>query len=123
LDKYLHEITSCNEVLKEVTGTAVSVKQSAVFSKPLFRPPYGRIKGAQLKALLPDYAVVMWDVLTGDYNQSLHLDRAFKRSCKETRPGSIVVFHDSYKAEKQLKSLLPRYIDYCLAQGYSFEWL
>jgi peptidoglycan-N-acetylglucosamine deacetylase len=57
------------------------------------------------------------------YNPSLPLEKAFSRICKVTRSGSIIVFHDSYKAEKQMKSLLPRYIDYCKAQGYSFEWL
>jgi peptidoglycan/xylan/chitin deacetylase (PgdA/CDA1 family) len=123
LEQYLEEIKTCDEALAAVTGTAVSTKTSAFFSKPLFRPPYGRISSKQLKALLPHYEIIMWDVLTGDYNKFLHVENALRRSCKETRPGSIVVFHDSYKAERQMKKILPRYIDYCLAQGYTFEWL
>jgi peptidoglycan-N-acetylglucosamine deacetylase len=117
--KYIEEVKRCDEIMAQVTGAAVSPKNS----KPLFRPPYGRITGKQVNALAAHYELIMWDVLTGDYDKHLHLDRAFKRSCKETRAGSIIVFHDSYKAEQQLKNLLPRYIDYCLSEGYTFEWL
>lgn len=119
VEHYLEEINLCDEVMAQVTGAA----QSAKNSKPLFRPPYGRIKGNQLHALLPNYEIIMWDVLTGDYDKHLNVERALKRSCRETRSGSIIVFHDSYKAEKQMKSILPRYIDYCLSQGYTFEYL
>ncbi|MBC7487193.1 MAG: polysaccharide deacetylase family protein [Cytophagaceae bacterium] len=119
VEHYLEEVKLCDEIMEQVTGSSVSTNNS----RRLFRPPYGRIKGNQLKALLPDYEIIMWDVLTGDYNKHLNLETAFQRSCKETRSGSIIVFHDSYKAEKQMKNLLPRYIDYCLANGYTFEWL
>ncbi|MDB5272788.1 MAG: polysaccharide deacetylase family protein [Chitinophagaceae bacterium] len=123
LEHYLQEIKRCDEALKDVTGYAVSSKQSALFAKPLFRPPYGRIKGSQVKEVLPQYEIIMWDVLTGDYDKHLNIERALRRSCQQTRPGSIIVFHDSYKAERQMKTMLPRYIDYCLEQGYTFEWL
>jgi peptidoglycan/xylan/chitin deacetylase (PgdA/CDA1 family) len=119
VEHYLEEVSQCDEIMEKVTGASMSPKNS----RRLFRPPYGRIKGNQLNALLPDYEIIMWDVLTGDYNKHLNIEKAFKRSCKETRSGSIIVFHDSYKAEKQMKNLLPRYIDYCLSQGYTFEWL
>lgn len=119
LEDYIQEVKQCDDVMALVTGDAVSPKNS----KPLFRPPYGRITGKQVNALAPNYELIMWDVLTGDYDKHLNLDKAFHRSCRETRSGSIIVFHDSYKAEKQLKKLLPRYIDYCLSQGFTFEYL
>ena len=119
VEHYLEEIKLCDEVMEKVTGAAVSAKNS----RALFRPPYGRIKGNQLKAILPHYEIVMWDVLTGDYDKHLNIEKAFQRSCRETREGSIIVFHDSYKAEKQMKVMLPRYIDYCLSQGFTFEYL
>ncbi|MDF2456895.1 MAG: polysaccharide deacetylase family protein [Cytophagaceae bacterium] len=119
LEQYLGEVKHCDEIMREITGDSMSAKSS----RRLFRPPYGRITGKQVKALLPDYELIMWDVLTGDYDKHLNIEKAFQRSCKETRSGSIIVFHDSYKAEKQMKQLLPRYIDYCLSQGYTFDWL
>lgn len=119
VEDYVKEVKLCDDIMQEVTGASVSAKNST----RLFRPPYGRIKSSQLNVLLPDYEIIMWDVLTGDYNKHLNLENAFRRSCRETREGSIIVFHDSYKAEKQMKNLLPRYIDYCLAQGYTFDYL
>jgi peptidoglycan/xylan/chitin deacetylase (PgdA/CDA1 family) len=119
LESYKEEIRLCDNAMNDVAGNALSPK----CSRRLFRPPYGRITGQQVKALLPDYELIMWDVLTGDYNRSLDVEKALKRSCRETRPGSIIVFHDSYKAEKQMRSILPRYIDYCISQGFTFEWL
>jgi len=88
----------------------------------LFRPPYGRIKRSQIRAL-PNYKIVMWDVLTHDYLASLSEKDCLKESIKATRPGSIVVFHDSYKAERNMTYVLPRYIDYFLKQGFVFKSL
>ena len=123
LDAYVKNIHACDAIMEEVTGSAVSANRSGYFSKPVFRPPYGRIKTNQEKVLKATYDIIMWDVLTGDYNKHLNIEKAFKRICNVTRSGSIIVFHDSYKAEKQMKSLLPRYIDFCKTQGYTFEWL
>jgi peptidoglycan-N-acetylglucosamine deacetylase len=121
--EYVENVAACDQILEEVVGSKVSRNRSGDLMKPVFRPPYGRIKSRQRKVLQEHYEIIMWDVLTGDYNSSLPLEKTFSRICKVTRPGSIIVFHDSYKAEKQMKSLLPRYIDYCKTQGYSFEWL
>jgi peptidoglycan/xylan/chitin deacetylase (PgdA/CDA1 family) len=86
----------------------------------LFRPPYGRITKAQIKALL-NYKIVMWDVLTQDYDHRLTPENCLKGSIRATRFGSIVVFHDSYKAERNMRYALPRYIDYFLNQGFEFK--
>ncbi len=89
---------------------------------PLFRPPYGRITRAQIKAL-SQYEIVMWDVLTHDYARSISTDNCLSGSISATRPGSIVVFHDSLKAEKNMRYVLPRFIDHFASQGYVFKSL
>lgn len=91
-------------------------------SKRLFRPPFGRIKRSQIP-LLNDYKIVMWDVLTFDYDRSLDSGKCLGGSLKAIRPGSIIVFHDSLKAEKNLTYVLPRFVEASLSQGYTFKTL
>jgi peptidoglycan/xylan/chitin deacetylase (PgdA/CDA1 family) len=105
-DEYLANIKKCDEVLG--------------YKSQLFRPPYGRIKKSQI-GKLNDYKIVMWDVLTSDYNQSILPESCLKGSIAATRPGSIVVFHDSLKAERNMTYALPRYIDHFLNQGFTFK--
>lgn len=91
-------------------------------NRTLFRPPYGRIKRNQINALT-GYQIIMWDVLTHDYAKSYSPERCLTGSINATRPGSIVVFHDSVKAERNMKYTLPRYLEYFSDKGFSFEAL
>ncbi len=84
----------------------------------LFRPPYGRIKKQQIEALSEQYRIVMWSVLSLDFDKKLNPDKALQGLKKKTKNGSIVVFHDSVKAENNLKYILPRYLDYLNEKGY-----
>lgn len=87
----------------------------------LFRPPYGRISGKQARLLeLNGYKIVMWDVLTRDYNRNLSAETCFRNVIRHTRAGSIIVFHDSLKAEKNLKVLLPAMLQHFSKKGYTF---
>jgi len=86
----------------------------------LFRPPYGRIKRSQIKAL-KDYQIIMWDVLTHDYLQTLSGEKCLGGSIQAARPGSIVVFHDSLKAEKNMRYALPGFLEYFTKLGFSFK--
>ncbi len=88
----------------------------------LFRPPYGRITRAQIKSLV-NYKIIMWDVLTHDYNSAVAPQICLNKSIHATRAGSIIVFHDSYKAERNLTFVLPRFIEHFLSQGYTFNRL
>jgi len=88
----------------------------------LFRPPYGRIRPNQTK-LLSQYKIVMWDVLSLDYQQSGKNESYLKGTIDAVRNGSIVVFHDSYKAEKKLKFILPRFLEHLSNRGYQFKAL
>ncbi len=88
----------------------------------LFRPPYGRITRRQI-SLLKDYSIVMWDVLSQDYNQTLSAEDCLSRTINACRPGSIIVFHDSYKAQRNMEYALPRLIDHFSSQGFVFSKL
>lgn len=88
----------------------------------LFRPPYGRITRRQIRELSA-FNIVMWDVLSLDYNQRLSQERCLNNTLSAVRPGSIIVFHDSYKAERNMMYALPRLIDYGLRHHYTFHSL
>jgi peptidoglycan/xylan/chitin deacetylase (PgdA/CDA1 family) len=92
----------------------------------LFRPPYGRIKRSQVSKLkneIPGLRIIMWDVLSGDFDFNLSPDKCLKNVLKATEAGSIVVFHDSLKAFERLEYVLPRALEFWKKQGYSFEKL
>ena len=98
-------------------------KAAPLTSKILFRPPYGQIRPSQIRHLKKQYNIIMWSVLSKDYLGSLDCKKALKRICKQTKPGSIIVFHDSEKAENQLKQLLPPYLNYCSKMGFEMKAL
>lgn len=87
----------------------------------LFRPPYGRIKPSQLLKLKKTHKIIMWSVLSGDFNQKTSPEKCFENVVRYTKPGSIVVFHDSIKAQKNVLYALPLFINYFLEQGYTFK--
>ncbi len=88
----------------------------------LFRPPYGRINGKSLTEL-DAYTIVMWDVLSKDYKSGLNTEKALERMKKQTTKGSIIVFHDSIKASRNVKVLLPAYLQYLQGIGLSSKAL
>ncbi|KIO74955.1 polysaccharide deacetylase [Pedobacter lusitanus] len=92
----------------------------------LFRPPYGRIKKSQIKELRkinPQLNIIMWDVLSGDFDLNLSPEKCYENVIKNTRNGSIIVFHDSLKAFDRLKFALPATLKFLTAQGYKFHTL
>ena len=100
---------------------------SSLISSDFFRPPYGRIKRTQIKKIhanknLPQQ-VIMWDVLSGDFDTKISGEACFKNVSKHTKAGSIVVFHDSAKAWDRLKIALPATLDYFSQKGYQFKAL
>ncbi len=89
----------------------------------LFRPPYGRAKKSQMKVLAQDYKIIMWDVLTGDYDPKISPEQCYKNCVNYTRNGSIIVFHDNIKAINNVKYALPKSIELLLRKGYRFKTL
>ncbi len=93
-------------------------------SNKLFRPPYGKIRGIQASELQTlGYKIVMYDVLARDWDKNLSKEHCFKNVVKNARSGSIVVFHDSVKAELNLKASLPRVLAHYQERGYAFKAL
>jgi peptidoglycan/xylan/chitin deacetylase (PgdA/CDA1 family) len=108
---YVQDVERCADEL---------ITKSPQQPSTLFRPPYGRITRRQINAL-SSYRVVMWDVLSIDYNGRLDSDRCLRNTIKATRNGSIIVFHDSLKANKNLRSVLPRFLDHFSSRGFVFK--
>jgi peptidoglycan/xylan/chitin deacetylase (PgdA/CDA1 family) len=112
---YLANVDLCTRAMSDYSGGMQGESR-------LFRPPYGRITGKQITAL-KDYRIIMWDVLTNDYAKNLSPEACLRGTLAATRAGSVVVFHDSLKAEKNMSFVLPRFLDHFAAQGYSFNAL
>ncbi len=108
-DFYLENVAKCQaEMLKNACETT------------LFRPPYGRIKRQQAKRLMPDYEIVMWDVLSGDFSPNLSPETVLRKTIKYSEAGSIVLFHDSIKANERMRYALPRFLEHFSAAGFQF---
>lgn len=96
-------------------------KADELINSQLFRPPHGHMifpQPAMLKKR--GYKIIMWDVVTRDYNSKLSPEHVLQNLKKYSRNGSIIVFHDSLKAEKNLKYALPPAIEWLLKKGYEF---
>lgn len=92
--------------------------------KKLFRPPHGRIRPLQAKILRKKgYKIIMWDVLSGDFDQTLSKKSCLEYTIKHISNGSIVVFHDSDKSFKNLDYVLPRVLKHFTKKGYVFKSL
>lgn len=89
----------------------------------LFRPPYGRIKRSQANVVFPDYQIIMWDVLSGDFSLKLPPKTVLEKTLKHTEAGSIVLFHDSIKANKNMLYALPKFLEHFSEKGFRFEML
>jgi peptidoglycan-N-acetylglucosamine deacetylase len=98
-------------------------KSEIINHKSLFRPPYGRITMSQYSLLTTQYQLIMWDVLSGDFDHKISGEQCFENCRKYAKQGSIIVFHDSHKAYALLKICLPKVLDYFSAKGFTFHSL
>lgn len=97
-------------------------KASRFIPDKLFRPPYGRIKKSQGRVLLTKgFQIIMWDVLSGDFDQKLTPEKCLNNVIKKARTGSIIVFHDSEKAFRNMSYVLPAILKFFNEQGFGFE--
>ncbi len=88
-------------------------------SKLLFRPPYGRITSEQAKMLQKKgYKIVMWDIVSYDFDTTISAEKCLENVIKNIKPGSVVVFHDSVKAEKNLSYVLPKVLEHISEKGW-----
>jgi len=89
----------------------------------LFRPPYGKMKPSQVHFLQRHYRIIMWDVLSGDFDKDIRPEGCAQNVIQHAGPGSIVVFHDSLKSEANLRYALPQVLEHFTAEGFSFSSL
>ena len=103
------KLTSAPEYLKQTQ----QFHQSTGVHTKLFRPPYGRLTGAQARGLRrKGYRIVMWDLLSYDWQKELQATTIIKKLKRNLRPGSVIVFHDSLKAENNLRAVLPKILEH-----------
>lgn len=95
-------------------------KANELIQTDLFRPPHGHMRWLQYMVLKRKYTIVMWDLVTRDYSNKLNGKQVFEKVKKYVRNGSIITFHDSIKAEANMKYALPRTIEWLKKEGYSF---
>ncbi len=119
-----HHVNGWNTSLE--TYIAEIREAAACIDSTLFRPPYGRITKAQLrslKATMPQLNVIMWDVLSGDFDPSIDADQCVSNVMRHVRAGSIIVFHDSEKAFPRLEAALPIILKKLKEAGFEFALL
>ena len=104
---YYHNVRKCAQLVKS----------------PLFRPPYGRLKPHQVQFLQRHYQIIMWDVLSGDFDPGTTLEQCYENVMSKVRNGSIIVFHDSIKAKEKMQYTLPLVLEELSSRGYTFEFI
>ena len=115
-----------NDYVSEVVKTQKAIDKTALKSSKtkLFRPPFGKIKNRQGKALRAlGYQIIMWDVLSFDWQVKTTPKAVLKYVTYKTKNGSIVVFHDSVKASKNMQYVLPKFLEHFTKKGYTFRAL
>jgi len=96
---------------------------SQLIDSRLFRPPYGKLTRKEKKILEQKFQIVLWDVISYDYDQNLSSSQVLKNVKRYTRSGSVILFHDSMKAKNNMLTVLPQAISFLLTKGYRFEKL
>jgi peptidoglycan/xylan/chitin deacetylase (PgdA/CDA1 family) len=115
-EEYLSDIELCHSEIKNLKSEIFNLKYL------LFRPPYGKIKKSQSKKLRQlGYKIIMWDVLSADFDQTISPEGCLENVLKNVETGSIIVFHDSEKAFKNLEYTLPRALTILKERGFKFE--
>ena len=126
-EDYLENVLECenviaNEMKQLQNYKEITLSKTLRNNKKLYRPPYGKIKSNQAKALIKnDYKIIMWNVLSGDFDTSINKEKCLQNVIRNTKNGSIVVFHDSIKASKKLYYTLPKILKEFSKKGYLFK--
>jgi peptidoglycan-N-acetylglucosamine deacetylase len=111
-NNYEKSTENCEKIIKKNTGK----------SPKLFRPPYGKIGLRQTKILRKNgYKIIMWDVLSMDYDVNTSPEKCYENVVKNTKNGSIIVFHDSHKASKNVLGSLEKTITTLKNKGFQFD--
>ena len=118
-----HTFNHLNGFKTNNTDYIENIQQAAkLIESNLFRPPYGRLKISQARSIIrAGYKVVMWDVLSADFDTTITPEKCLKNVLSKTSNGSIVVMHDSIKAKDKIFYALPKILNYYTERGYVFK--
>ncbi len=116
-----HHVDGWNTPTKEYIDEVERCSQFV--SSGLFRPPYGRMRPPQRKVIQRKFKIVLWDVLTYDFDKTISGEQCLQFALNNSREGSIVVFHDSEKAKEKMLYALPKYIVEMRERGFEFGTL
>jgi peptidoglycan/xylan/chitin deacetylase (PgdA/CDA1 family) len=105
--RYHENVSKCNDLVQS----------------HLFRPPHGQLTPLMARTLHSNYRIVMWSVLSMDFDRSVSPYKCLQHSINHTSNGSIIVFHDSLKARERMEYVLPRYLEHFSKSGYTFSAL
>lgn len=112
--EYIENVLKCEDII----NSEFRIQNSEL----LFRPPYGKITSKQARVLQKKgYTIVMWSIISYDYDANVSQEKCLQNVLKNIKPGSIIVFHDSLKAEKNLRFLLPKVLEIIKEDGYLVE--
>lgn len=115
---YYKNVMKAQQEIKKNSSEKLGAKNG------FFRPPYGRVKSSQARILKKNgFRVVMWDILSMDFDKKISPQKCFLNVTRNARPGSIIVFHDSIKAKKNMMATLPAVLEHFSKLGYTFKGL
>ena len=119
---YIENVLIAEKIISSTLNLQQQTTTNHQLSTKLFRPPYGKIRSSQAKQLIKKgYKIIMWDVLSADFDKSISKEKCLDNVLKNTRNGSIIVFHDSLKAKNNLKYVLPKVLEHFKKEGYQFS--
>ena len=114
--------TATKEYIENTLQAEEQFQEFDVRNSKLFRPPYGKIKRKQAQKLRSlGYKIIMWDVLSADFDTNINHKKCLKNVLNNTENGSIIVFHDSIKASDKLQYTLPKVLDFYSEKGFEFK--
>ncbi|WP_432672091.1 polysaccharide deacetylase family protein [Flavobacterium sp. SM2513] len=114
-EEYVNNIVLCEEVLQDF-----SIESN--LGQKLYRPPYGKVNPKQFKWLKKNgYKIIMWDILSADFDTAISPEKCAENVLKNIQPGSIIIFHDSLKASKNLKHALPLTLKYLQENDFEMK--
>lgn len=113
-NNYIDDFLKCETTITQLNNYPIKHK--------IFRPPYGKIKKSQAKEILQKgYKIIMWSVLSADFDTSITKEKCLQNVLKNTKNGSIIVFHDSVKAAEKLRFVLPKVLEEFSKKGFVFK--
>ena len=120
---YIDSIELCQSKIQNSLTNNINNRQNSK-KNILFRPPYGKITSKQSKTLRKKgYQIVLWDVISADFDSKITKEKCLQNVVKNTAKGSIIVFHDSLKAQEKMEFTLPKVLSYFSEKGFIFKTL